>query len=62
MTGGDVTIKNAIIQHMGCLLQAFEKLGIILDIDTNKDTIHIGKQDNLTIQKTIKDDDQEFKA
>gem|GEM_PF-1911485 len=62
MTGGEITIKNAIVEHMSMHLQAFEKLGIVLDIDEESDRISVPLQEELKIQKTIKGDYQEFTA
>lgn len=62
MTGGDVTITNAVVEHMDMTIQAMKKLGIHLDVDAVQDTIHIGKQDDLKIKKTIKGDLLELAA
>ncbi|USN56032.1 MAG: hypothetical protein H6765_01135 [Candidatus Peribacteria bacterium] len=62
MTGGDVTITNAVVEHMGITLQAMEKLGIHLDVDAEQDTIHVGPNQELVIKKTIKGDDLELAA
>lgn len=62
MTGGEVTINNAIVDHMDMILQAMRKLGIQVDIDREKDQLHIGKQNNLKINKTIKGDILELAA
>ncbi len=62
MTGGEVTISNAIVEHMSMTIQAMKKLGIHLDIDPDADTIHVGKQTDLHISKTIKGDILELAA
>jgi len=62
MTGGDVTITNAVVEHMDMTIQAMKKLGIHLDVDEHNDTIHIWKQDDLQIKKTIKWDLLELAA
>lgn len=56
MTGGEITINHAIVNHMDMILQAMKKLGIHVDIDREKDQIYIGKQDDLKIRRTIKGD------
>lgn len=62
MTWGDVTITNAVVEHMDMTIQAMKKLWVHLDVDAQTDTIHIGKQTNLHIKKTIKGDILELAA
>ncbi len=54
MTNGEITITNAIIPHMYGILQVFEKLGVKVQLDHNKDTILVPRNQELVIQKTIK--------
>ncbi|MFW5720052.1 MAG: UDP-N-acetylglucosamine 1-carboxyvinyltransferase [Candidatus Dojkabacteria bacterium] len=62
MTGGEVTIEKAVIRHMGLILQVYEKLGIRVEVDKVHDTIHIPKEQNLTIEKTVRGDVFDFKS
>ena len=62
MTWWNVTIEHAVVEHMDMTIQAMKKLWISLDIDVKKDTIHVGKQENLIISKTIKGDLLELSA
>jgi UDP-N-acetylglucosamine 1-carboxyvinyltransferase len=49
MTQGDVTIKNAGIEHLGIIPEKFQQLGIQMNF--NGDDIHIPSQDSYEIQK-----------
>jgi UDP-N-acetylglucosamine 1-carboxyvinyltransferase len=49
MTQGDVTIKNAGIEHLGIIPEKFQQLGIQMNF--NGDDIHIPAQDSYQIQK-----------
>jgi len=62
MTGGEVTIDNAVVEHMWLILQAMEKLWIRLNVDRKNDTIIIPKQDIPKISRTIKWDYLELSA
>lgn len=62
MTWGEITISNAVVEHMQITLQAMQKLWIHVTADPITDTIHVGKQDTLNIKKTIKGDILELSA
>ncbi len=62
MTNWQVTIENAVVEHMHLIIQAMKKLGIQLDVDEKNDTISVWPQKNLTISKTIKGDYLELAA
>ena len=47
---------------MDMTLQAMKKLGVHVEVDATKDTITVGKQDDLQIKKTIKGDILELAA
>jgi UDP-N-acetylglucosamine enolpyruvyl transferase len=49
MTGGEITIENAITRHMSGILQAFSKLGVRTIVDHDADTIHIPADQDLQI-------------
>jgi UDP-N-acetylglucosamine 1-carboxyvinyltransferase len=49
MTQGDITIKNAGIEHLGIIPEKFQQLGI--EMNFNGDDIHIPSQDSYEIQK-----------
>jgi UDP-N-acetylglucosamine 1-carboxyvinyltransferase len=49
MTQGDITIKNAGIQHLGIIPEKFQQLGIQLNF--NGDDIHVPAQELYEIQK-----------
>lgn len=51
MTGGDITIKNAGIEHLGIIPLAFERMGI--KIERLGDDIHIPSQRHYTIDSFI---------
>lgn len=52
MTGSELTIKNADVNHLGNIPDMFKKLGIKLNIIGNRD-IHIPAQKNYKIKKFI---------
>lgn len=54
MTNGEITIKKAVTQHMGMILQVYKKLGINVQVDTINDEIFVPKDQDLHIAKTIK--------
>ncbi len=62
MTGGEITITNAIVEHMDVTLQAMRKLGVSINANPDTDTIHVPKQKELIIKKTIKGDILELSA
>ncbi|MDA3865303.1 MAG: UDP-N-acetylglucosamine 1-carboxyvinyltransferase [Salinivirgaceae bacterium] len=51
MTGSDITIKNAGVEHLGIIPRAFEKLGIKLDF--KGDDIHVPAQSNYSVETFI---------
>ncbi len=51
MTGGDITIKNAGIEHLGIIPLSFERMGI--KIERIGDDIHIPAQRHYTIDSFI---------
>ncbi|MBR6251195.1 MAG: UDP-N-acetylglucosamine 1-carboxyvinyltransferase [Bacteroidales bacterium] len=51
MTGGDITIRNAGLHHLGIIPFAFERMGIA--IEKKGDDIHIPAQDHYTIDSFI---------
>lgn len=51
MTGSDITIKNADVEHLGIIPETFQQLGIQLTIQG--DDIHIPAQEHYRIQKFI---------
>lgn len=54
MTDGEITIENAIIEHMHGILQVFNKLGVQVDLDKDNNTIHVPQKQELRVQKTMK--------
>lgn len=62
MTNGEITIKKAVTQHMGMILQVYKKLGINVQVDTINDEIFVPKDQDLHIAKTIKGDIFEIQA
>lgn len=54
MTWWEITIRNAWIQHMGLILQMFEKLWVRVETDIASDTIFVPKKQILEIIKTVK--------
>src|SRR5690606_36903017 len=51
MTQGDITIKNAGVEHLGIIPSTFEKLGI--QIEQKGDDLHIPPQDHYEIHTFI---------
>ena len=51
MTGSDITIKDADVEHLGIIPETFEQLGIKLNISGNN--IHIPAQEHYRIQTYI---------
>jgi UDP-N-acetylglucosamine 1-carboxyvinyltransferase len=51
MTGGDILIKDCSIKYLGCIPDTFARLGIQMNIE--KDNIHIPAQDHYRIQRFI---------
>ncbi len=62
MTGGQITITDAIVDHMDLTLQAMRKLGIQIQVDRTSDTITVPTQSTPKISKTIKWDILELSA
>jgi len=54
MTNGDITIENAIPEHMNMILQMFEKLGVKVEI--NGDSIHVPANQDLKCALTVRGD------
>jgi UDP-N-acetylglucosamine 1-carboxyvinyltransferase len=51
MTGGDILIKDCNIKYLGCIPDTFARLGIQINIE--KDDIHVPAQDHYKIQRFI---------
>ncbi len=62
MTWWEITITDAVVDHMRLTLQAMSKLWIHVSVDEENDTIHIGKQDLIKIKTTVKWDILELAA
>src|SRR3990167_8088208 len=60
MTGGSITIKNAVPKHMSILLQVFEKMGIKVKISEND--ITVSENQKLQCQLTVRGDILDIKA
>ena len=56
MTGGEITITNAVTVHMNLMLETFAKLGIQTVVDRNADTIFVPSTQTRQIEKTVKGD------
>jgi UDP-N-acetylglucosamine 1-carboxyvinyltransferase len=54
MTGGEITITNAVTPHMDLMLETFAKLGIQTVVDRQADTIFVPAKQSRQIEKTIK--------
>lgn len=54
MTGGEITIKDAIPQHMDMIIQMFEKMGIKVDVDGT--SIHVREKQKLECALTVRGD------
>jgi len=54
MTGGEITITNAVTPHMDLMLETFAKLGIQTVVDHQADTIFVPAKQSRQIEKTIK--------
>lgn len=54
MTGGEITITNAVTSHMDLMLETFTKLGIQTVVDYEADTIFVSSQQTRQIEKTVK--------
>lgn len=62
LTGGEITIQRAVTQHMGMILQVYEKLGIRVEVDHAKQEIFVPKNQTLEVARTIKGDLFEIQA
>lgn len=62
MTGGEVTIEKAVTEHMGLILQTFQKLGVDVEVDRVNDRIFIPQKQRLEISKTVRGDILDLKA
>lgn len=60
LTDGDITVENAIPEHMGMIIQAFEKLGAKIEVKGNN--IHIPKGQKLECKQTVRGDIYDIKA
>jgi len=60
LTRGEVTIKNAIPQHMGMILQVFDKFGVRVKIDG--DSIFVPAKQKLKCKLTVSGDLLDIKA
>lgn len=56
MTGGEITITNAVTDHMDLMLETFSKLGIQTVVDRHADTIFVPAKQSRQIEKTVKGD------
>ena len=54
MTGGEITINQAATQHMGIILQVFGKMGVVVDVNYDTDSIFVPRTQSLRIEKTVK--------
>ena len=54
MTGGEITIQNAITTHMDLMLETYKKLGITTIVDKEADTIFVPATQSRQIEKTLK--------
>lgn len=62
MTGGEITINNAVTKHMNMILQVYSKMGIHVEVDRENDKIFVPKNQNLIVEKTVKGDIYEIQA
>jgi UDP-N-acetylglucosamine 1-carboxyvinyltransferase len=62
MTKGEVTITHAGVKHMGIILQVYEKLGIRVFADEEKDEIFVPSDQDLQIHKTVRGDIIDIKS
>lgn len=53
LTNSEITIKDAVTEHMGMIVQVFEKLNAKVEVDFEKDTITIPKNQELICEKTV---------
>lgn len=56
MTGGEITIENAVTTHMDLMLETYRKLWITTVVDKEKDTIFVPAKQSRQIEKTLKGD------
>jgi len=56
MTNSELTIENAGVEHMGIILQVFEKLGVKVRIDKENNSIFVPKDQDLEISRTVRGD------
>jgi UDP-N-acetylglucosamine 1-carboxyvinyltransferase len=54
MTGGEITIENAVTAHMDLMLETYRKLGISTVVDKERDTIFVPAKQSRQIEKTLK--------
>jgi UDP-N-acetylglucosamine 1-carboxyvinyltransferase len=60
LTGGEITVKNAIPEHMGIILQAFQKVGVKVEIKGQD--IFIPAKQKLECDLTVRGDIFDIKA
>lgn len=54
LTNGEVLIENAVTEHMGMIIQVFEKLNVKVEVDFEKDTIFIPNNQELICERRAK--------
>ncbi len=54
MTGGEITITDAVTPHMDLMLETFQKLWIQTVVDRQADTIFVPAKQSRQIEKTVK--------
>lgn len=62
LTWWEITITNAVTQHMWMILQTYKKLWIHVQVDYDKNEIFVPKQNKLICSKTLKWDLYEISA
>lgn len=60
LTGGEITIKDAIPEHMQYMIQAFQKVGV--KVDTRGNDLFVGKNQKLVCETTVRGDIYEIFA
>lgn len=62
MTKWSITIENAIIPHMHGIIQAFQKLGVTVELDHENDRIIVPQEQDLRISTKVKGTPFDLKA
>lgn len=62
LTNSDLTIQNAVVEHMSLILQVFEKLGVKVFVDKESNSIFVPKNQALEISRTVRDDILDIKS